>query len=118
MAIPECEKGRNLQKILLCLTFLLLGVCAGLLAAWSFGRGSGWQKPDTAGTNSPVSETGSPAAGADTHTTEAAVGTNSGEIENMNLLVDYPFSYGLEGWQLVLNERNAENNSDPIHSRR
>lgn len=130
MTIPESKKSRNLKKFLFCLTFLLLGVCIGLLTAWGFHRENDVPKPDAAGTNSHTSGADALVAGADAHAETGAVGADAHSMdtgavgsktpgaESTDLIVDYPFSYGLENWQLVLHKEIAENGSDRVHSER
>lgn len=77
----------------LCLVFLFLGVCVGLTASLGFHREQGEEKRD-------------------------AAETNVTERESIDLTVDYPFSYSLEGWRLVLHEDGTENSSDHVHSGR
>lgn len=120
MTIPESKKSRNLKKFLFCLTFFLLGVCIGLLTAWIFHRENDVPKPDAAGTNFHTSGADTPAAGADALAETGAVGadahsTDTGAVwpktpgaESTDLIVDYPFSYGLENWQLVLHKESTD----------
>ena len=100
MTIPKSKKNRNFIKYIFYLAFLLLGVCIGLLASWGFRRENSGQEPDSAVTND--------------YTPEA----DAQEAAGTDRIVDYPFSYNQEGWQLILHDETVENESNPPHSER
>ena len=107
MTIPKSEKSGKLKKYMLCLCFLLLGVCIGLFATGGFRKGNSGQKPDSAGTNDYTSE-------ADANTAE----TDAQEAAGTDQIVDYPFYSKQEGWQLFLHEETVNNESNQPHSER
>ena len=107
MTILKSEKNGNLIKCIFCLAFLLLGVCIGLLATRGFRQENIEQESDSAETNVYTSET-------DANTAE----TDAQEAAGTDHIVDYPFSYKQEGWQLILHEETVENESNQPHSER
>ena len=107
MTIPKSEKNRNLIKYIFYLTFLLLGVCIGLLAARGFCQENSGQEPDSAMTNGYTSEADAPTAESDAQETACT-----------DQIVDYPFSYNQEGWQHILHDETIENELNQPQSER
>lgn len=114
MTIPKQVKNRNIKRNLFSLAFLLLGICIGLFAAWGFRRENSRQEHDAVKTNFYPSEAGAPTTGTNADTDV----TDSPESKDTDQIVDYPFSYKQEGWQLILHEETAENKSNQPHIER
>lgn len=93
MTIRKYKKRQKLNRYLFYPVFLLLGICIGLLVSWCLHREHTGLKP-------------------------AAIGINPPKAEGIDLVVDYPFSYSMEDWQLVLHEDCTENGSVPAHTNR
>lgn len=106
------KRINNIKKLFY-FAFLLLGIGIGLLAARGFQRGVEGQKPDAVKTNIDIPTADIP-AGTNADTNE----TNALESAGTDQIVDYPFSYSQEGWQLILHEETVENESDQLHNKR